>query len=123
VHDLRLLQTLAALASGVMKEGSRVFSYWLIDCVNFAVGRFKNSWCVYVHVGRVLVLISFGCQLSLCLAFNEFTGAHNAWLLGKYLAAGVPLCSQDKGDALVVPGREVPLKALGAPRVFSDIML
>ena len=55
-----------------------------MDCVNFAVGCFKDSRCVYVCVGRVVVLISFGHQLNVSLAFNEFTAAYNAWLLGGY---------------------------------------
>lgn len=36
-----------------------------------------------MHVGTVVVLISFGHQLNVYLAFNEFAVAYNAWLLGK----------------------------------------
>lgn len=36
-----------------------------------------------MHVGTVVVLISFGHQLNVYLVFNEFAVAYNAWLLGK----------------------------------------
>lgn len=57
------------------------------------------------------------------MLFNEFAVAYNAWLLGKYLEARVPLRSGDKGDVPVVPGRAVPPQAPGAPRVWNDIVL
>lgn len=44
------------------------------------------------------------------MLFNEFAVAYNAWLLGKYLEARVPLHSRDKGDVPVVPGHGVPHK-------------